>query len=294
MIGGISIVCFAASYAVALCLEVSRLFFRVSLRTAIMVGFVGAGILAHSIYLGREAQAGLAGGAPLSSWYHGCLILAWLLAVVMLVISIRQPTSAIGLILLPTILALIAIAQVFPRTSQLSSEAWHRLWSLSHGLALLLGTAAVVAGFIVGLLYLTQSYRLKHKLVRSTGLRLPSLERLQRISENALITSCVLLVVGLLAGMLLNLVSGDEATLPWTDPVVWPSGLLLIWLLAALTFNAFYKPARQGRKVAYLTFASFVFLGIVLVILLCVPSSHGSTRETQQAAVVALGARHAT
>ena len=40
MLDGISIVCFAASYAVALCLEISRLFFRIGLRTAIMVGFV--------------------------------------------------------------------------------------------------------------------------------------------------------------------------------------------------------------------------------------------------------------
>lgn len=281
MIGGISIVCFAASYAVALCLEVSRLFYRVRLRTAVMMGFVGAGILAHSIYLGREAQDGLASGLPLSSWYHGCLIVAWLLALTFFVSTLRQQTTSTGLILLPTILALVAVAQIFPRTSQLSGAAWHRLWSLCHGFALLLGTAAVVAGFICGILYLLQSYRLKHKRISNVGMRLPSLERLQRISENALFVSCVLLVVGLLSGILLNLARGEEATLQWTDPVVWPSGLLLIWLLATLTFNAIYEPARQGRKVAYLTFASFIFLGIVLVILLCVPSSHDS-KGTQQ------------
>ncbi len=287
MIGGISIVCFAASYAVALCLEVSRLFFRVGLRTAIMVGFVAAGILAHSIYLGREAQSGLGGGSPLSSWYHGCLILAWLLAVALLVISLRSQRSPVGLILLPTILTLVAVAQVFPRTSQLSNDTWYRLCSLCHGIALLLGTAGVVAGFIGGLLYLAQSYRLKNKIVHAAGMRLPSLERLQRFSENSLITSCVLLVVGLLSGVLLNLARGNNATMPWTDPVVWPSGVLLIWLMAALTFNAFYRPARQGRKVAYLTFASLVFLGIVLAILVCVPSSHGGgSSEAAKAASV--------
>ena len=292
MVGGISIVCFAASYAVALCLEISRLFFRVSLRTAVMVGFVAAGILAHSIYLGREAQDGLGGGSPLSSWYHGCLILAWLLAIALLIISLRSQRSSIGLILLPTILVLVAVAQAFPRASQLSSDSWYRLCSICHGMALLLGTAGVVAGFIGGLLYLTQSYRLKNKIVLSTGMRLPSLERLQRISENSLITSCVLLVVGLLSGVLLNLVRGDVATLPWTDPVVWPSGVLLVWLMAALTFNAFYRPARQGRKVAYLTFASLVFLGIVLAILVCVPSSHGGSRDTATAAATSC-LRHA-
>ena len=283
MLGGISIVCFAASYTVALCLEISRLFFRVKMRTAIMVGFVAAGILAHTLYLGRETQIGLAGGAPLSSWYHGCLIVAWLLAVTMLVISLRQIRSTTGLFLLPTVLALVGIAQVFPKSPQLSRAAWHRIWSLSHGVALLLGTAAVVVGFVAGVLYLLQSYRLKRKKIASKGLRLPSLERIQRLSENALVTSCVLLLVGLLSGILLNLVSGPNSTVQWTDPVVWPSAVLLVWLLVALTFNGFYRPARQGRKVAYLTFASLIFLGIVFMILVLVPSSHGSKSGIEQA-----------
>lgn len=278
---GISIVCFAASYTVALCLEITRLFFRVSLRTAIMVGFMAAGLLAHSIYLGREAQSGLAGGNPLSSWYHGCLIVAWLLAVAYLAMSLWKKPTAIGLIFLPTILALVGMAQLFPRTPQLTGETVHRVWSTAHGVALLLGTAAVIVGFAAGVMYLVQSARLKHKVIVTPALRLPSLERLQRISEGALVTSCWLLLVGLLSGVLLNWRRSAEAQFPWTDPVVWPSGLLLIWLLVALTFNAFYKPARQGRKVAYLTFTSAVFLGLVLAIILLVPSSHGQANSQQ-------------
>lgn len=274
MLDGISIICFAASYTVALCLEISRLFFRLSLRTAVMWLFAAAGLIAHSFYLAREAQAGLSGGAPLSSWYHGCLLLAWLLAVAFLAVSMKEKPSAAGLILLPTILALVLVAQLFPKTPQLSSESSYRLWSVGHGVALLLGTAAVVAGFAAGLLYLWQSNRLKRKRL-GRGLRLPSLESLQRISEGALITSCCLLLVGLLSGVLLNWRRGDEEILMWTDPVVWPSAVLLIWLVAVLAFNAFYRPARQGRKVAYLTMASFVFLGLVLAIILLVPSSHG-------------------
>ncbi len=275
MLGGISIVCFAASYAVALCLEISRLFFRASFRTAIMVGFVVAGLIAHSVYLGREAQLGLAGGAPLSSWYHGCLILAWLLAVIFVAISLRQAPTPIGLIFLPTTLVLVGVAQLFPQTPQLDSESSYQVWGMVHGMAILLGTAAVVVGFVAGLLYMLQSYRLKNKIIVTSGLRLPSLEKLQRISENSLVTSCWLLLIGLLSGILLNWIRGSEATLPWTDPVVWPSAALLVWLIAALTFNALYEPARQGHKVAYLTFASFVFLGFVLAIILFVPSSHG-------------------
>jgi len=246
-----------------------------------MIGFTTTGVVVHALYLGRESLD----GAPLSSWYHGCLIIAWLMGLVFIAISLQRKPTALGLILLPTILTLVAIAQLFPRTPQLSSESSYRLWSISHGVALLLGTAAVVAGFIGGVLYLWQSYRLKLKLVVTRGLRLPSLESLQRISEGALVASCCLLLVGLLSGILLNLRQGDKGILPWTDPVVWPSAVLLVWLLVALTFNAVYKPARQGRKVAYLTFASFVFLGLVLAIILLVPSSHGGGNPDTTAAL---------
>ena len=67
--------------------------------------------------------------------------------------------------------------------------------------------------------------------------------------------------------------------MPWSDPVVWSSGLLLLWLAAAMLFNAVYRPARQGRKVAYLTLASAGFLLLVLAVTRLVPNEH-PTRKT--------------
>ena len=39
---------------------------------------------------------------------------------------------------------------------------------------------------------------------------------------------------------------------------------MMLWLVAAEVFRLVYPAARQGRKVAYLTLASFVFLVIAL------------------------------
>ena len=47
----ISVVCFAASYAVALACEASRLLFRSGVRGAVMVGFAAAGLVAHTAFL---------------------------------------------------------------------------------------------------------------------------------------------------------------------------------------------------------------------------------------------------
>jgi cell division protein FtsW (lipid II flippase) len=131
-------------------------------------------------------------------------------------------------------------------------------------------------------MYLAQSYRLKNKLPPREGFRLPSLEWLQRSSEGSLVVSSSLLAIGLLAGIVLNLIQHGYRSdaLPWTDPVVVSSGVLLLWLVIVLVFSFLYKPARQGRKVAYLTFASFVFLLMVLVIVLT-----GNTRHAGSAKV---------
>jgi hypothetical protein len=92
--------------------------------------------------------------------------------------------------------------------------------------------------------------------------------------------------VGFAAGLVLNRVGG-RTLLPWTDPVVWTSGLMLLWLLAAAAFNVCYRPARHGRKVAYLTLASFVFLVISLAVLLLVDTRHGGQKPERRRAALA-------
>ena len=158
----------------------------------------------------------------------------------------------------------------FPR------EQARHLWGQLHGLALLCGTVVVLLGFVAGIMYLVQSYRLKHKLPPRAGFQLPSLEWLQRINKFALYVSSGLLAVGLLSGIVLNVLktAGQSGAVPWTDPVVISSGVLLVWLLASSIFEFAYRPAREGRKVAYLTLASFVFLAAVLGFVLFGSSQH--------------------
>ncbi len=56
---------------------------------------------------------------------------------------------------------------------------------------------------------------------------------------------------------------------------------MLAWLVAAALFNVFYRPARHGRKVAYMTVSSFVFLAFALGVFLLVDSRHGAPRAAQ-------------
>jgi hypothetical protein len=157
---------------------------------------------------------------------------------------------------------------------------------------LLLGTVAVVLGFVAGALYLWQAYRLKHKMPTGRGFRLPSLEVLQRINVRAFYLSSILLAIGVLSGVVLNLGASQSGRVPWTDPVVITSLVLIAWLAVAMIFELVYRPARQGQKVAYLTLASFVIFGLVIGILLAdrsahepVPTDGAMRREARQTSV---------
>jgi hypothetical protein len=56
------------------------------------------------------------------------------------------------------------------------------------------------------------------------------------------------------------------------------------WLVIANVFNWFYRPVRLGKKVAYLTVASFVFLIAAMTVLLFGPTEHKAGREARTSA----------
>jgi ABC-type uncharacterized transport system permease subunit len=283
MLEGVQLFCFAASYAVALVVESGRLFFRAPVRPIVGLVIGGIGLFAHTVYLVNEARhaSPAAGELPLSSWKYWCLMAAWVLVAAYLAMSAKRSARTLGVFILPLVFLLIGVAWWFPALAEpFPRDQAYRYWSIVHGVALLLGTVVVMLGFVAGLMYLVQSYRLKHKLAPGRGLQLPSLEWLQRMNEDSFVLSTCLLAAGLISGVVLNLIRQTSANtgLPWTDPVVWTSGLLFAWLAASSIFNFVYKPARQGQKVAYLTVASFVFLGLALGVVLFSPTSHASQR----------------
>jgi len=149
-----------------------------------------------------------------------------------------------------------------------------------HGTSLMLATVAVLVGFAAGLMYLAQDHRLKRKLPPLRGLRLPSLEWLQKANSRAVGVAMLLLGVGILAGVILNMIytGSDSSQLNWTDPVVLGTMLMFCWLVISGGVSALYKPAREGRKVAYLTVLSFVFLICLLAIGFFLETEHSKLK----------------
>src|SRR3954451_6994593 len=201
MLSHIHVICFFASYAIALGLEVSRLFFRMPVRLIVMIGFAALGLVLHSAYLWHRAQTG---SMPLSSWHDWYLIAAWTIALAYVGLACSRPQTNVGLFLLPVALALIGVAQAFRNEAAFPRDRALQMWGVAHGLMLLLGTVAVSLGFVAGLMYLVQSWRLKHHVPPQVGLKLRSREWLQRGHKQSLGYSSCFTPRGLIAAIFPN------------------------------------------------------------------------------------------
>ena len=104
----VSETCFTACYILVLVLEISRLFFRVAVRHALILLVTSAGLFAQIIWFCLSARTPET--TPLASWYGWCMLIALAIAFVYLLVRIRYPDKSVGLFLLPLVLALIAAA----------------------------------------------------------------------------------------------------------------------------------------------------------------------------------------
>ncbi len=266
----ISLLCFFASYLVALLLELATSLAKLPVRPVWSRLWTLAGLVAHTVYLWLRAQESIeARGIFLSNWYEWCLLASWAVAVGYLLLSISRPGPNLGLFLLPPVLALILVARSFPRDEVFRTEQATRAWGILHGMGLLGGTVLAFFGLACGFMYLLQSRRLKNKAPTWGRLRLPSLEWLGHANQFVLTWSTLLLVTGILAGFVMNVIAhGPRGALDLQDRAVPVSMALILWLIGVSIFSHVYRPARTGRKVAYLTLANFVILALTLAIVL--------------------------
>ncbi|RLS34006.1 MAG: hypothetical protein DWH79_05795 [Planctomycetota bacterium] len=272
----ISVVCFAASYLVALLCEISRLLFRSGIRGAVMIGFAAAGLIAHTLFLVWRAANEPA--VPLSSAYDWYLLAAWLLAGGSLWLTVANPRTPIGLFMLPMVLGLIGAAQVSSRSPFPQSPAT-QVWGAIHGSFNLAASVAVAFGAIAGMMWLIQAGRLARKQAPIQGFRMPSLEKLARFTGRSLDIAAWAAAAGFVSGLVLNAVNRRQGlleTIPWTDPVVLRMGLVVAWLLAAaILVRTTARRAEGPRTAAMLSLVSLGVLTLSILWGLFGPTRHG-------------------
>lgn len=250
----ISLLCFGASYAVALLLELLNQLRPAKVKRLLATAFGTAGLVAHTLFLAVQQP-------PLSSQFGTLVFLAWVLAVFYLYGSLHYWRLAWAIFVLPLVLGLVILAAAFDRPA---SDFWQGRPFLGaiHGLLLLLGAVGVCVAFVASVMYLVQVHRLKAKTLPGEGLRLFSLERLEKMNRLGIVLAFPLLTAGILIGGAL-LIHDSETLEGWTDPKVLSS--LILWCVFAILLYLRYGLHFQGRRVALLTIMAFALLLFTLV-----------------------------
>jgi ABC-type transport system involved in cytochrome c biogenesis permease subunit len=257
----VSIYCFGASYAAALIVEVMQLLRPARMLRTLAALFGGAGLLAHSIYLGVQQPA-------LASQFGSLLFLTWILAVFYLYGSLHHRRWAWGIFVLPIVLGLIVLAAAGERPAHEPASEWktfilggESFWRMLHVGLFVLAAVGVCVAFVASLMYLFQAHRLKAKVLPTQGLRLPSLERLESMNRRAINLAFPLLTIGLLVGLAQMLQA--ERLPAWNDPRVLST--VLLWFVFAVLLYLRYGRHLRGRNVALLTVMAFALLLLTFV-----------------------------
>ncbi len=277
----ITITCFFSSYFVVLVLELLRLLGKIPGRGLLVIVMTCIGLFTHLCYLFLRATPGATGSSDvgvLASWSDWALLLALVLAVAFLVLYLRRPDTIVSFFFLPAVMGLIGVSIALRGMPPFTRNEAVEVWRSIHVLAMIIGSGAVLIGFLAGIMYLAQSWRLKHKRAGSS-FRLPSLESTARLNRQCLVVSTVAVAGGVIAGVVMNL--NRWGSVGWTDRGVMLSLLLFLWLAAATALEFFYAPTSHGRKAIYLTLASLGFL--ILAMFGILTTSHGqATPNTSQ------------
>jgi ABC-type transport system involved in cytochrome c biogenesis permease subunit len=256
----VTMVCFAASYLLALGLEAWALLRPRPILRLVSAGCVLAGLFAHTLFLVNAFF--LAEQQPLlSSPYGSLLFLSWILAVFAVAGDLHHRRVAWGLFVLPLVLVLIGLAKVLPLNDRdVSFGGWwqgEQVWGTVHGVLLILAFVGACVGFLASVMYLVQAHRLRAKVPPGKGLKLLSLERLEQMNRRAITLTFPLLTAGVLVGLGQLLQHPASLTFPPDLKIVGAvGGWLVLGLLLYLRIGAHLR----GRSVAQLTIVAFVLL----------------------------------
>jgi ABC-type uncharacterized transport system permease subunit len=247
--------CFLASYALALALE---LLHQARPRPVLrLLAFLAgsAGLVAQTIFLATHH--------PPLAWRFGWLVLlTWILAI-FYIAGVLHRRQAWGIFVLPLILALLGLAVAFDQPGEDAPRSSTELWGPLHGWLILLAGVGLCVGFLASLMYLIQARQLRAKTMRPGRLRLLSLERLEVMNQRAIVLAFPLLTAGMLLGTFIMFGDGLQG---WTDPRV--LGTYVLWLTFAVLLYLRYGRHVRGRQAAVWTIVTF------LLLLCCVVLSH--------------------
>lgn len=245
----ISVLCFGASYAISMGAELLRFFWPGKATRWVATTFALAGLSAHSLFLAHRSH--LSQQLPIGNQFESLIFVSWLVALVYLYLILRDRRLSAGIFVLPVSLALIGLATMLSPDEAANTDRATGVLLMSHGILILVATVVVLVAMVVAIMYLVKLKQLRTGAV-FVRLRLPSLERLDRINRIAVYVAWPLLTAGLGLGLI-------AARLRLDDPKV--ISTLVAWVVLTVLAHYRYRPDHRGQRVAVMT----IIVGIAVL-----------------------------
>ena len=236
-----------------------------------------AAALSHTFAIGMQTME--AGHVPVAGATSAISTFVWLLALSYLYVEMTTDERAMGVFILPLLVALQAIPAVRPGIEDRAAVLQGPLFGV-HVSSLLFAYASFALACVIGITYVLLFKEIKAKHLGFFYARLPSLQVLDSMNQRAIVIGWISLTIGIIVGGVWaaqargGYGAGDPRVqaISLEDPKIFVA--LVCW--AVYSFEAF--AARRigwgGRRTAYLS-----ALGFAIVLLNFVPISYFLTRS---------------
>ena len=256
-----------AAASIAYAVQFSRRTFATS-RAATVLLVLAA--FAHTFVIGMETMR--VGHVPSTSATSAILSFVWLLALSYLYLELTTGERAMGVFILPLLVALQAIPTFSAASPEPRSPILESPWFGVHVSSLLFAYASFALAGVLGVTYVLQFKEIKAKDLGFFYERLPSLNVLDEMNLRAVKIGWLFLTVGLITGGIwasqLQPSAGSTASsMSMADPKIFVA--VLCWAVYSFELYAQRAIGWRGRRAAWLS-----AVGFAIVLLNFVPVSY--------------------
>jgi ABC-type transport system involved in cytochrome c biogenesis permease subunit len=224
-----------------------------------------AAALAHTFVIGMQTME--FGHPPVAGATSAISTFVWLLALAYLYTEMTTDERAMGVFILPLLVALQAIPAFRPGVEARAAVLQGPLFGV-HVLSLLFAYASFALACVIGITYVLLFKEIKAKRLGFFYARLPSLQILDRMNQRAIVIGWAFLTVGITVGAFwaaqargsYGALDPHVQAMSLQDPTIFVA--LLCWVVYSFELFAARRIGWGGRRAAYLSALGFA---IVLV-----------------------------
>ena len=219
---------------------------------------LAAGALVHTFVTGMQTTE--VGHVPVAGATSAISTFVWLLALAYLYIEMTTDERAMGVFILPLLVALQAIPALKPSLEAPAAVLQGPLFGV-HVSSLLLAYAGFALACVIGITYVLLFKEIKAKHLGFFYTRLPSLQVLDRMNQLAIVFGWIFLTVGLVAGVVFAAevrVDPHVRAMSLQDPKIFVA--LVCWVVYSFELFAARYIGWGGRRTAYLSAIGFSFV----------------------------------